>query len=150
MLLNTFYKRYDENAEYEKQAGFINENVKMMLKTISSHEELLFKVQKTNINSQVQMEGELLSEKAKLKEINTKTKELDAEEKRVKAIWDQKKAVFDEQKAKNEALTEIMTDIEGKIIGLTKRINEGEEIKQENQEKLSVDMVYQLKFEEEV
>ena len=38
-----------------------------MLKAISNNEELLFKVQKSNINSQVQMEGELLSEKAKLK-----------------------------------------------------------------------------------
>ncbi len=38
---------------------------------------MLFKVQKTNINSQVQMEGELLSEKAKLKEVAQKTKDLD-------------------------------------------------------------------------
>ncbi len=41
-----------------------------------------------------------------------------------------------------------MTDIESKIIGLTQKINEGEEIRQGNQEKLSGEMIYQLKFEE--
>lgn len=92
------------------------------------------------------MEGQLLSEKAKLKEIKTKARELENQERRVKNIWEQKKAIYDEQKNKNDQLIDIMTDIEGKIIGLTKRINEGEEIRQENQEKLSVDMVYQLKF----
>jgi hypothetical protein len=33
------------------------------------------------------MEGEFLSEKAKLKDLNLKGKDLDIEEKRVKAIW---------------------------------------------------------------
>lgn len=65
----------------------INENIKIMLKSISNNEELLFKVQKTNINTQVQLEGEMLSEKAKLKELNQKQKELDTEEKRVRIIW---------------------------------------------------------------
>lgn len=62
-----------------------------MLKSISNNYELLFKVQKSNINSQVQMEGELLSEKAKLKELNEKGKDLSNEEKRVRVIWDEKK-----------------------------------------------------------
>lgn len=44
-------------------------------------------MQKSNINTQVQMEGEFLSEKAKLKDLNLKGKDLDIEEKRVKAIW---------------------------------------------------------------
>lgn len=61
MILNSFYKRYEGNEEYDKQASFMNENIKMLLKSISKNEELLFKVQKTNINSQVQMEGELLN-----------------------------------------------------------------------------------------
>ena len=37
------------------------------------------------------MEGELLSEKAKLKELNEKGKDLSNEEKRVRVIWDEKK-----------------------------------------------------------
>lgn len=87
MLLNTYYKRYEENADHEQQASIINENIKILLKSISKNEELLFKVQKSNINTQVQMEGEFLSEKAKLKDLNLKGKDLDIEEKRVKAIW---------------------------------------------------------------
>ena len=43
-----------------------------------------------------------------------------------------------------------MNDIESKIIGLTQKINEGEEIRQGNEEKLSGEMVYQIKFEEQV
>lgn len=87
MLLNTFYKRYEQNTDYEKRASIINENIKILLKSISKNEELLFKVQKTNINTQVQMEGELLSQKAKLKDLNQKGKDLEIEEKRVKVIW---------------------------------------------------------------
>lgn len=66
-----------------------------MIKTISYNEELLFKVQKLNINHQVQLEGELLSEKNKLKEENQKMRELDNEQKRIKAIWDENKAKYD-------------------------------------------------------
>jgi hypothetical protein len=55
---------------------------------------LLFKVQKQNINSQVQMEGELLSEKGKLKEENQKARELESEERRVRVIWVEKKGFF--------------------------------------------------------
>lgn len=150
MLLNTYYKRYEENADHEQRASIINENIKILLKSISKNEELLFKVQKSNINTQVQMEGEFLSEKAKLKDLNLKGKDLDIEEKRVKAIWTEKKERYDEQKENIDALRDIMNDIEGKIIGLTQKINEGEEIRQGNEEKLSGEMVYQIKFEEEV
>ncbi len=76
MLLNTFYKRYEENAEYESRAGKTVDNIRALIKTISYNEELLFKVQKLNINHQVQLEGELLSEKNKLKEETQKAKEL--------------------------------------------------------------------------
>ena len=47
-----------------------------MLKSISNNEELLFKTQKSNINSQVQMEGELLSEKGQLRDLTQKGKDL--------------------------------------------------------------------------
>jgi hypothetical protein len=67
MLLNTFYKRYEENSDYESRAGKIVESIRTLIKSISYNEELLFKVQKLNINHQVQLEGELLSEKNKLK-----------------------------------------------------------------------------------
>lgn len=96
------------------------------------------------------MEGEFLSEKAKLKDLNLKGKDLDIEEKRVKAIWTEKKARYDEQKENLDTFRDIMNDIQGKIIGLTQKINEGEEIRQGNEEKLSGEMVYQIKFEEEV
>jgi hypothetical protein len=94
MLLNTFYKRYEENAEYEGRAGRTVDSIRALIKTISYNEELLFKVQKLNINHQVQLEGELLSEKNKLKEETQKAKELEAEEKRVAAIWAENKAKF--------------------------------------------------------
>lgn len=68
MLLNTFYKRYQENADYEAQTAKNNDHIRALIKSISGNEQLLFKVQKQNINSQVQMEGELLSEKSKLKD----------------------------------------------------------------------------------
>ena len=55
MLLNTFYKRYEENKKYEQQTGKIKENIISLIKNISSNEELLFKVQKININRQVQL-----------------------------------------------------------------------------------------------
>lgn len=48
-----------------------------MIKNVAYNEELLFKVQKSTINHQVQLEGEMLSEKGKLKEEGVKTKELE-------------------------------------------------------------------------
>lgn len=97
-----------------------------MLKAISNNEELLFKVQKSNINSQVQMEGELLSEKAKLKQLTQKGKDLANEEKRVRVIWSEKKQEYDKKKAQVDGLKEMMLDLESKVIGLTQKINEGE------------------------
>jgi cation transport regulator ChaB len=111
MLLNTFYKRYSENAEYEKEAAKNNEQIKGMLKAISNNEELLFKVQKTNINSQVQMEGELLGEKSKLKDLTQKFKDLSNEEKRVRVIWNSQKSEYDQRKKSVDELKEIMFDL---------------------------------------
>lgn len=54
----------------------MNDHIKVLLKSISHNEELLFKVQKSNINSQVQMEGELLGEKARQKDVTQKGKDL--------------------------------------------------------------------------
>jgi hypothetical protein len=56
-------------------------------------------VQKLNINHQVQLEGELFSEKNKLKEEIQKSKELEIEEKRVKVIWYEHKAKYEQQKS---------------------------------------------------
>jgi len=42
----------------------------------------------------------------------------------------------------------IMREIEGKIVGLSKQISKGEEIRQGNQEKISDEMIYQIKFDE--
>lgn len=57
-------------------------------------------MQKLNINHQVQLEGELLSEKNKLKEETQRAKELETEEKRVAAIWTENKAKFEEEREK--------------------------------------------------
>jgi hypothetical protein len=42
----------------------------------------------------------------------------------------------------------IMKEIEGKIIGLNQKISRGEEIRQGNQDKISDEMVYQMKFDQ--
>lgn len=47
-------------------------------------------------------------------------------------------------------LEKIVAELESKIMGLNEKINQGEEIRQGNQEKLSGEMAYQMKFEEEV
>ena len=87
ILLNTFYKRYEENQDYELRAGKLGEGIRTMIRSISYNEEMLFKGQKANINHQVQLEGELLGEKGKLKEEVQRNNELDQEEKRVQPIF---------------------------------------------------------------
>ena len=76
------------------------ESIRCLTKTISYNEELLFKVQKMNINHQVQLEGELLSEKNTLKEETQRMKDLENEEKRVRAIWTENKVKYEEERDK--------------------------------------------------
>ena len=122
MLLNTFYKRYQENKTCEQTTKRLTDNIRSLLKQISKNEEMLFKIQKANINQQVQLEGELLSQKHKLKEYNVKNKELQNENNRVKTIWQGKKAIYEEQKRKVDDLQLIEGEIESKITGLNKKI----------------------------
>lgn len=150
MMLNTFYKRYEENADFEKRAYRLSEGIRQLIKSISCNEENLFKVQKLNINHQVQLEGELFSEKNKLKEEIQRSKELEIEEKRVKTIWYEHKAKYEDQKRHIDELKAYADELENKIMGLSEKITQGEEIRQGNQDKLSGEMAYQLKFEEEV
>jgi hypothetical protein len=35
MMLNTFYKRYEENADFEKRAYKLSEGIRQLIKSIS-------------------------------------------------------------------------------------------------------------------
>jgi hypothetical protein len=43
-------------------------------------------------------------------------------------------------------LERVVGELESKIMGLTEKIHEGEEMRQGNQEKLSGEIAYQMKF----
>jgi len=66
----------------------------------------------------------------------------------VKTIWNEKKQIYEDQKNKVDSLVIIMKEIEGKIVGLNQKISRGEEIRQGNQDKISDEMVYQMKFDQ--
>ena len=58
---------------------------------------------------------------------------METEEKRVTAIWAENKAKFEEEREKLAELERVVAELESKIMGLTEKIHEGEEIRQGNQ-----------------
>ena len=74
MLLNTFYAKYDESTECEIKTKQLSKDMNQLLESISKNEENLLKIEKETIGVQVQLEGELLGLKTKLKDETQKQK----------------------------------------------------------------------------
>ena len=86
-MLNTFYKTYDEYEKTSKKITEINESLAYLVKQISYAEEMLVVNQKLKIFDEIKLEGELLNERGKLKEILGRRKRIEEEYQGVNEVY---------------------------------------------------------------
>ena len=76
-LLNTFYSSYQESENNHAKIDALNSTMAYLIRGISMDEEKILQVQKAQINEQLQLEGELMAQKNRIKEEATKKREVD-------------------------------------------------------------------------
>lgn len=148
-LLNTFYKTYANNQKHNEVIGSLNGNLGYMIRSIGLSEEQIFNLQKTQIIEQMQVEGELLSEKNKLKEEANKKKG-------IQEIYDVNRQAYLEAKAKYDAKKNAVAELEKKLAELNEQsdclartIDEQEKMRDGCQSEIDKEILYQQKLANE-
>lgn len=68
----------------------------------------------------------------------------------MKAIWEDKNKVYQAERKRVEQMKGVVASLEQQLVGLKEEINKGEEIREGNQQKMTDEMLYHMKFEEEM
>lgn len=120
-----------------------------MIRSIGLSEEQIFNLQKTQIIEQMQVEGELLSEKNKLKEEANKKKG-------IQEIYDVNRQAYLEAKAKYDAKKNAVAELEKKLAELNEQsdclartIDEQEKMRDGCQSEIDKEILYQQKLANE-
>lgn len=120
-----------------------------MIRSIGLSEEQIFNLQKTQIIEQMQVEGELLSEKNKLKEEANKKKG-------IQEIYDVNRQAYLEAKAKYDAKKNAVAELEKKLAELNEQsdclartIDEQEKMRDGCQSEIDKEIFYQQKLANE-
>lgn len=120
-----------------------------MIRSIGLSEEQIFNLQKTQIIEQMQVEGELLSEKNKLKEEANKKKG-------IQEIYDVNRQAYLEAKAKYDTKKNAVAELEKKLAELNEQsdclartIDEQEKTRDGCQSEIDKEILYQQKLANE-
>ena len=120
-----------------------------MIRSIGLSEEQIFNLQKTQIIEQMQVEGELLSEKNKLKEEANKKKG-------IQEIYDVNRQAYLEAKAKYDTKKNAVAELEKKLAELNEQsdclartIDEQEKMRDGCQSEIDKEILYQQKLANE-
>lgn len=144
--MNTFYRAYAQNQENNETISNLNNTMTFLIKGISYNEDMIFLMQKSQINEQIQLESELLTERNRMKEELLKIKYIKEEHGQVSAVYGEIKQKNERKKAAIEELRAKLAELNEQAESLDRNIKYQEDLKIKCQDKIDIELMYHEKL----